>query len=55
MTQKFGAITETTEELDRQIYLLSAGQKTPMEVHEVAERLRSLLEQWNTLALSNLP
>lgn len=55
MTQKFGAITQTTEELDRQIYLLSAGQKTPMEVHEVAERLRSLLEQWNTLALSNLP
>jgi|SRR6516162_120778 hypothetical protein len=55
MTTKFTEIAQTTEDLDRQIYLLSAGQKTPLEVHEVAERVRSLLGQWNTLALSNLP
>jgi hypothetical protein len=54
MTRKFTEIAQTTEDLDRQIYLLSAGQKTPSEVHEVAERVRSLLGQWDTLARSNL-
>jgi hypothetical protein len=55
MTQKFAEMAEATEELDRQIYLLSAGQKTPLEAHEAAERVRRQLEAWDALAPANLP
>jgi len=50
----FGAIVDTSEELDRQAYYVSTGAKNASQAAEVSQKMRTELEAFNRLALQRV-